>query len=89
MQQHYRRAIRGAFVDVVHSQRRGVVGCHFEVMRCERVAGQLLEAGVRGSQGVHHWLLTPVLIRRQSPLHRDVGGCLGRFDWIGPGRFAD
>ena len=57
MQQHDRRAIGRTFVEEVHAQRRGVACRHVNVVRYERIAFQVFESGVWGSQHIHIQLL--------------------------------
>ncbi|CNV25323.1 Uncharacterised protein [Mycobacterium tuberculosis] len=49
MQQDDRRTVARALVDVVHSQRLGVAGRHIDIVRCKRVAHQVVEPGVWGA----------------------------------------
>ena len=53
MQQHDGRPVTRPFVDVVHSQRFGASGHYVGVVRRERIARQVREAGFRGSQYIH------------------------------------
>ncbi len=63
-QQHDGGAVPRTLVDVVHPQRRGVGGGDVDVVRLERIAGQLGEAVFGGTQYVHQ---DPTLARPQCP----------------------
>ena len=57
VQQHDRRAICRTLVQEVHAQRRSIACRHVYVVRYERIAFQVFESGVRGSQHIHIQLL--------------------------------